>query len=550
MLSDIEIARAADIKPIREIAASLSLDPENDIEPYGRYKAKITDECCARLAKKSATGKLILVTAINPTKYGEGKTTMSIGLGQALAQLGHKTTVTLREPSLGPVFGMKGGAAGGGYSQVIPMEDINLHFTGDYHAVTSANNLLCAALDNHIYQGNSLGINPEKITFSRCMDMNDRSLREIMVGLGKPTDGIPRKDGFRITAASEVMAIFCLAEDLSELKTMLGNITVGYNFENRPVFARDLKVDGAMCALLKEAFNPNLVQTLEGVPVVIHGCTFANIAHGCNSVRATKAAIKLADYTVAEAGFGSDLGAEKFLDIKCRKMGIAPDAAVLVATVRAIKHNGGEDANSLVNGFKNVLAHVENLQRFNISPILAINKFPNDTDEELGIISSLCYQHNIPFSFSTAYENGGKGSLDLAEKIAELCESSEKTIKFAYETEDTVKEKIKKIAKNIYGAARVVYSERAESVLEQIKTLGYENMPVCMAKTQYSLSDDPKLLNRPADFDLNVKDIIVQTGANFIVVMTGDIMIMPGLPKVPSAELIGVDENGNITNLF
>jgi formate--tetrahydrofolate ligase len=466
-------------------------------------------------------------------------------------QLGHKTAVTLREPSLGPVFGIKGGAAGGGYSQVIPMEDINLHFTGDYHAVTSANNLLCAAIDNHIYQGNSLGIDPNKITFSRCMDMNDRSLREIMVGLGKPTDGIPRKDNFRITAASEVMAIFCLAETLSELKSMLGDITAGYNFEGNPVYARDLKVDGAMCALLKDAFRPNLVQTIEGTPVIIHGCTFANIAHGCNSVRATKAAIKLADYTIAEAGFGSDLGAEKFLDIKCRKAGLAPDAAVLVATVRAIRHNGGEDANSLVNGFKNVLAHVENLQNFNIPPILVINRFPEDTDEELGIISSLCYQHNIPFSFSTAYENGGKGSVDLAEKIAALCEGAEaKNIRFAYEPEDTIKEKIKKIAKNIYGAAKVVYSEKAEEKLERIRTLGYENMPVCMAKTQYSLSDDPKLLNRPVDFDLNVKDMIVQTGAGFIVVMTGDVMIMPGLPKVPSAEAIDVDENGDIINLF
>ena len=550
MLSDIEIARAADIKPIKEIAESLSLDPESDIEPYGRYKAKITDACCARLAKKPESGRLILVTAINPTKYGEGKTTMSIGLAQALMQLGHKTAVTLREPSLGPVFGIKGGAAGGGYSQVIPMEDINLHFTGDYHAVTSANNLLCAALDNHIYQGNSLGIDPAKITFSRCMDMNDRSLREIMIGLGKPSDGIPRKDGFRITAASEVMAIFCLAETLQELKAMLGNITAGYNFEGMPVFARDLKVDGAMCALLKDAFQPNLVQTLEGVPVIVHGCTFANIAHGCNSVRATKAAVKLADYTISEAGFGSDLGAEKFLDIKCRKSGLRPEAAVVVATIRAIKHNGGEGNNSLVNGFKNVLAHVENLQNFNVSPILAVNRFPTDTDEELGIISSLCYQHNIPFSFSTAFEDGGKGSIDLAEKIVRLCDESEaKNIKYAYGQEDAIREKIKKIAKNIYGAARVVYSQKAESTLERIRDLGYENMPVCMAKTQYSLSDDPKLLNRPADFDLNVKDIIVQTGAGFAVVMTGDVMIMPGLPKVPSAELIDIDENGNIINL-
>ena len=549
MLSDIEIARNADIKPIKEIARSLSLDTENDIDLYGRYKAKINESCYARLAENQ-NGKLILVTAMSPTKFGEGKTTMSIGLGQALAMLGHKTAIALREPSLGPVFGIKGGAAGGGYSQVIPMEDINLHFTGDFHAITSANNLLCAAIDNHIFQGNFLGIDPAKITFSRCMDMNDRALKDIMVGLGTGLGGkknIPRKDGFRITAASEIMAIFCLAESLAELKEMLGNITVGYNFKNQLVFARDLKVEGSMCALLKDAFQPNLVQTLEGVPVIIHGGPFANIAHGCNSIRATQAAIKLADYAVTEAGFGADLGAEKFFDIKCRKAGLNPDAVVIVATVRAIKFNGEED---IVRGFQNVLTHFENLQKFNVSPILVINRFPNDTDEELGVVSSLCYQYNIPFAFSTAFSDGGRGSLELAEKVVEICNNGEeKNLKFAYESEDTVKEKIKKIAKNIYGANKVIYSDKAEEVLERIKTLGYENMPVCMAKTQYSLSDNPKLLNRPADFDLTVKDIVVQTGAGFIVVMTGDIMIMPGLPKVPNAELIDVDENGYIVNL-
>ena len=560
MLSDIEIARNADIRPIKEIARTLLLDPETDIDLYGRYKAKITEECFSGISE-NPNGKLILVTAMSPTKYGEGKTTMSIGLGQALAMLGHKTAIALREPSLGPVFGIKGGAAGGGYSQVIPMEDINLHFTGDFHAITSANNLLCAAIDNHIYQGNPLGINPMKITFSRCMDMNDRSLKDIMIGLGGKKN-IPRKDGFRITAASEIMAIFCLAENLPELKEMLGNITIGYNFNNQPVFARDLKIEGSMCALLKDAFQPNLVQTLEGVPVIIHGGPFANIAHGCNSIRATKAAIKLADYAVTEAGFGSDLGAEKFFDIKCRKAGFSPDAVVVVATVRAIRHNGGEgrekteeneesfDADKIVNGFQNVLAHFENLKKFNVNPILAINRFPNDTDEELGIISSLCYQYNIPFSFSTAFADGGRGSLDLAEKVVEICNNGdEKNLKFAYELEDTVKDKIKKIAKNIYGANKVIYSEKAEEVLERIKALGYENMLVCMAKTQYSLSDNPKLLNRPADFDLTVKDIVVQTGAGFAVVITGDIMIMPGLPKIPNAELIDVDENGNIINL-
>lgn len=552
MLSDIEIARNADIKPIKEIAGAVSLDPENDIDLYGRYKAKFTADCLARLDKKQTQGKLILVTAINPTKFGEGKTTMSIGLGQALAKLGHKTVITLREPSLGPVFGIKGGAAGGGYSQVIPMEDINLHFTGDFHAVTSANNLLCAMIDNHIHQGNSLGIDPVKITFQRCMDMNDRALKEIMIGLGKKNNGIPRSDGFRITAASEIMAVFCLAETLAELKEMIGNITVGYNFDGKPVFARELKADGAMCALLKDAFQPNLVQTLEGTPAIVHGGPFANIAHGCNSVRATKAALKLADYTVTEAGFGSDLGAEKFFDIKCRKAGLNPDAVVVVATVRAIKHNGGdEDANNLVNGFKNVLAHFENLKKFNADPILVINRFPGDTSEEIGTVSSLCYQYNIPFSFSTAFEEGGKGSLDLAEKIVKICNNGEnKNLRFAYSLEDAIKEKINKIAMNIYGADKVVYSEKAEEVLGRIRELGYENMPICMAKTQYSLSDNPKLLNRPVDFDLNVKDLIVQTGAGFIVVMTGDIMIMPGLTKQPSAELIDVDENGDILNLF
>ena len=561
MLSDIEIARSADIKPIKEIARSLSLDPENDIDQYGRYKAKITSECIAGLAGKDGRGKLILVTAINPTKYGEGKTTMSIGLGQALAKLGHKTAIALREPSLGPVFGMKGGAAGGGYSQVIPMEDINLHFNGDFHAITSANNLLCAMIDNHIHQGNTLGIDPMKITFQRCMDMNDRSLRDIMIGLGKRTNGIPRKDGFRITAASEIMAIFCLAENLGELKEMLGNITVGYDFKGGPVFARDLKAEGAMCALLKDAFSPNLAQTLEGVPVLIHGGPFANIAHGCNSIAATRAAVKLADYTVTEAGFGADLGAEKFFDIKCRKAGFSPDAVVLVATVRAVKHNGGGD---IASGFENVLAHFENLKKFNMEPVLAINKFPSDTNDELEAISSLCDEYNIPFSFSTAFEEGGEGSLDLAEKIVEICDSGSSTagspvaafltresgVNFAYDLEDTTKEKIEKIAKNIYGASGVAYSEKAEEILRRVKALGYENLPVCMAKTQYSLSDDPNLLNRPVDFDLNVKDIIVQTGAGFIVVITGNIMIMPGLPKQPNAELIDVDENGDILNLF
>ena len=546
MPSDIEISRNAKMRPIGEIARSLSLDPEHDIELYGKYKAKLTQETLSRLAESEKTGKLILVTAMTPTKYGEGKTTMSIGLGQALMKLGYKTMVTLREPSLGPVFGIKGGAAGGGYSQVVPMEDINLHFTGDMHAITSANNLLCAVLDNHIYQGNALGIDPAKITFSRCMDINDRALKEITISLGSQKS-IPRKDGFRITAASEIMAIFCLAENLAELKAMLGAICVGYKFTGEPVFAKELKVEGSMCALLKDAFRPNLVQSLEGVPVFIHGGPFANIAHGCNSVRATKAALKLADYTVTEAGFGSDLGAEKFLDIKCRKAGLLPDAAVLVATVRAINHHGGGD---MASGFDNVLAHIENLRKFSMSPVLAVNRFPSDTDEQLAAISSLCAEHNIPFAQSTAYENGGEGSIDLANKVIEICSStSAKAPTFAYEPEEVTQEKIEKIAKNIYGAARVAYSEKAKEVLAHIKEMGCEHFPVCMAKTQYSLSDDPALLGRPAGFELNVKDMVIQTGAGFVIAITGDVMIMPGLPKTPNAEIIDLDEEGNIINL-
>ena len=546
MPSDMEISRNAKLKPIGEIAKSLSLDPEIDIDRYGAYKAKLTEEAMARLPRSEKSGKLILVTAMTPTKYGEGKTTMSIGLGQALARLGHKTAITLREPSLGPVFGMKGGATGGGYSQVAPMEDINLHFTGDLHAITAANNLLCALIDNHIYQGNPLGMDPSKITFSRCMDQNDRALKDIMVGLGGKKN-IPRKDGFRITAASEIMAIFCLAENLAELKSMLGGITVGYRFSGEPVFARELKAEGSMCALLKDAFRPNLVQTLEGVPALVHGGPFANIAHGCNSVRATKAALKLADYAVTEAGFGSDLGAEKFFDIKCRKSGLVPDAAALVATARAIAHHGGGD---ITAGFENVLAHVENLRRFGVDPVLAINKFPSDTEGQLAEISSLCHSCGVQFAFSSAFEKGGEGSLELAEKLLAACASGpgEKKLRFAYMPQDTIKEKIEKIAKNVYGAAGVAYSEKAEETLARAQK-GYGDLPVCMAKTQYSLSDDSASLGRPAAFNLNVKEIIIQSGAGFLVAMTGDVMIMPGLPKIPNAELIDLDEEGNIINL-
>jgi len=553
MLSDIEISRGASIKHIREIAEALHLDTEADIDLYGRYKAKLTESCLTRLNsdgnKSGESGKLILVTAMNPTQFGEGKTTMSIGLGQALHSLGHKTVLALREPSLGPVFGIKGGAAGGGYSQVIPMEDINLHFTGDFHAITSANNLLCAMIDNHIHQGNPLGIDISSVTFSRCMDMNDRALRETMIGLGKSVNGVPRKDGFRITAASEIMAVFCLARTLAELKTMLGNITIGYNLNGAPVFARDLKAEGAMCVLLKEAFAPNLVQTLEGTPVMLHGGPFANIAHGCNSIRATATALKLADYVVTEAGFGADLGAEKFFDIKCRKSGLSPDAVVLVVTIRAIKHNGGGD---LTAGFENILAHFENLKKFNTNPVVVLNKFHSDTTDDISTIQSMCEGYNIPLSVSTAFADGGKGSVDLAEKVVQLCQNSENAgngVKFAYDDTDDVRTKVEKVAQNIYGAASVAYSDKAEKVLAQIDAFGYLHLPICMAKTQYSLSDNPKLLNRPHGFELSVKDIIVQTGAGFIVVLTGDIMIMPGFPVVPNAEIIDIDENGNIVNL-
>ena len=544
MLSDIEISRGAAIKNIKEIAEGIGLDVEADIDLYGKYKAKINEGCYGRLAENKM-GKLILVTAMNPTQFGEGKTTMSIGLGQALHSLGQKTVIALREPSLGPVFGIKGGAAGGGYSQVIPMEDINLHFTGDFHAITSANNLLCAMIDNHVHQGNALGIDISSVTFSRCADMNDRALREVLTGLGKRVNGVPRKDGFRITAASEIMAVFCLAENLCELKAMLGNITVGYNFGGAPVLAKDLKAEGAMCALLKEAFAPNLVQTLEGAPVIMHGGPFANIAHGCNSVRATKAALRLADYTVTEAGFGADLGAEKFFDIKCRKAGLKPDAVVLVATIRAIKHNGG---GSLISGFDNVSAHFANLKKFNTNPVVVINSFPSDTPEETAALKELCRNNNMPVAVSTAFADGGKGSVELAERVLKLCERSA-DLNLAYRDEDDTRTKIGQIAKHIYGAKSVTYSDKAQRVIEQIEALGYSGLPVCMAKTQYSLSDDPKLLNRPRDFDLSVKDIIVQTGAGFIVVLTGDIMIMPGLPAKPNAEIIDIDEDGNIINL-
>lgn len=558
MLSDIEISRNAKIKPIREIASKLGLDIENDIDLYGKYKAKINEECYNKVAKKQDTGKLILVTAISPTPFGEGKTTMSIGLGQALSKLGYKTAVALREPSLGPVFGIKGGAAGGGYSQAIPMEDINLHFTGDFHAITSANNLLCAAVDNHIYQGNSLEINPEKITFKRCMDMNDRVLREIDIGLGKKTNGIPRKDGFNITAASEIMAVFCLAGDLRELKKMLGDITVGYTFGGKPVYARQLKVEGAMCALLKEAFSPNLVQTIEGTPVIIHGGPFANIAHGCNSVRATKTAVKLADYIITEAGFGADLGAEKFLDIKCRKTELIPDVAVVVATIRALKYNGGVERDCLGEsnpsavelGFPNLLAHVENIKKFGIKPIVAINKFPKDTEKEIEKLCELCDKHDIRFAVSTAFADGGAGSIELAQKAVEMCKSERcEKINFAYELNDSVKQKIEKLAKNIYGADGVEYAPEAEETIERIEKLGCGNLPVCVAKTQYSLSDNPALLNRPSGFKISVKNAVLQTGAGFIVILTGDIMTMPGLPKVPNAEIIDVTDDGNIINL-
>ena len=555
MQSDIEIAKNAKMLPIAEVAEKIGLTPD-DLELYGKYKAKISQEAMRRMAKKPQ-GKLILVTAINPTPAGEGKTTMSVGLGQALSRIGKNAVVTLREPSLGPVFGMKGGAAGGGYAQVVPMEDINLHFTGDMHAVTAANNLLCAVIDNHIKHGNALGIDPRRIVFGRVMDMNDRVLRSMVVGLGGLVNGTPREERFTITVASEIMAVLCLSESISDLKERFGEITVGYTYDGDPVKCRDLKVHGAMAALMKDAVLPNLVQSLENTPCLIHGGPFANIAHGCNSIIATKLALSVADYAITEAGFGADLGAEKFLNIVSPKVGKAPDCVVLVATVRALKYNGGvkkdalgeENVAAVREGLCNLEAHIDNLKAFGLNIVVALNSFYKDTEAEVAEVKALCDRKGVPMEVSRAFELGGKGTLKLAQTVVGVC-SDKPMFKRTYEDEDPTRVKIEKIAKNIYGAADVVFSSKAEKMLLEINMRGLDTLPVCMAKTQYSLSDDPAQLGRPKNFTITVKEIVPKTGAGFIVVMTGDIMTMPGLPKRPSAENIDIDENMEISGLF
>ena len=555
MLSDIEIAQQAELMPIKEVAAKIGIS-EDELEFYGKYKAKLSDELANRV-QNNPDGKLVLVTAINPTPAGEGKTTTTAGLGQAMAKIGKNAIIALREPSLGPVFGIKGGAAGGGYAQVLPMEDINLHFTGDMHAITSANNLCCAMLDNHMQQGNALNIDPRRILIKRCLDMNDRALRNIVVGLGGKVNGIPREDHFIITVASEVMAILCLANDIDDLKQRLGRILVAYTYSGEPVYAKDLKADGAMTALLKDAIKPNLVQTLEGTPAIMHGGPFANIAHGCNSVRATKLALKLADYCITEAGFGSDLGAEKFLDIKCRYAGLSPSAIVIVATCRALKYNGGvpkaevsnENLEALKKGIVNLGVHIENMRKYNVPVIVAINRFGTDSKEELEYIESYCRKNGADFALSDVFGKGGEGGIELAKKVVEACE---KPSDFApiYSLDLTVKEKIEKIAATIYGASKVNYTTAAEKAIKEVEALGADKLPVCIAKTQYSLSDNPTLLGAPKDFEITVRNITLSNGAGFVVAYTGDIMTMPGLPKVPAAHSIDVDSDGKIVGLF
>ena len=554
MLSDIEIAQGAKMLPITEIAKNLDVSAD-DLELYGKYKAKFSEELFDKV-KDNPDGKLILVTAINPTPAGEGKTTTSVGLGQAMPLIGKKAVIALREPSLGPVFGIKGGAAGGGYAQVVPMEDINLHFTGDMHAITAANNLLCALLDNHLQQGNLLGIDQRRIVFKRCLDMNDRALRFVNVGLGGKVNGIPREDGFQITVASEVMAILCLCSDLQDLKRRLGNILVAYTYSGEPVFARDLKAEGAMAALLKDAIKPNLVQTLENTPAIMHGGPFANIAHGCNSVRATKLALKLADYTITEAGFGSDLGAEKFMDIKCRLAGLKPSAVVLVATVRALKYNGGvqkadlgaENLDALSKGIVNLGAHIENMKKYGVPVVVAINRFGSDTDAELQMIADYCESLGADFALSEVFAKGGEGAIDLAKKVVAACE---KKSNFApiYDANLSIKEKITAIAKTIYGADGVAFTADAEKNIKEIESLA-EGMPVCIAKTQYSLSDNEKALGRPTGFTVTVREVKISAGAGFVVALTGSIMTMPGLPRVPAANNIDISEDGKIVGLF
>ena len=557
MKTDIEIAREAKMLPIKEVAATVGIC-EDDLEFYGKYKAKISNEYMNKVSS-NPDGKLVLVTAINPTPAGEGKTTTSIGLGMAMSKLGKKTMIALREPSLGPVFGVKGGAAGGGYSQVVPMDDINLHFTGDFHAITAANNLLCAIIDNHLQQGNVLGIDERRILFGRVTDTNDRALRNIIVGLGGKVNGVPREDHFHITVASEVMAILCLAENITDLKERLGNILVAYKYDGSPVYARDLQAHGAMAVLLKDAIQPNLVQTLENTPAIIHGGPFANIAHGCNSVRATKLALKISDYTITEAGFGADLGAEKFLDIKCRKAGLTPSAVVIVATIRALKYNGGipkaelkaENLEALKRGSVNLEAHIDNIHKFGLPVVVAINRFDTDTDAEIALLTEMCNSKGVDLALSEVFAKGGDGGIELAKAVIKACEKPS-DFKFMYSDDMSVTEKIEAVAKNIYGADGVIFESAAKKQLDEIIKLDekYSKYPVCFAKTQYSLSDDPTKLGRPSGFNITVREVKLSAGAGFIVVLTGAIMTMPGLPKAPAAYSIDIDENGVITGLF
>lgn len=555
MKTDIQIAQEAKMKPIYEVASQLGIREEY-VEPYGKYKAKLTGELYQSLKDKK-DGKLILVTAINPTPAGEGKTTVSVGLGQAMNRIGKKAVIALREPSLGPVFGIKGGAAGGGYAQVVPMEDINLHFTGDMHAITAANNLLCAIIDNHLQQGNPLKIDQRRILFKRCMDMNDRALRYVNVGLGGKINGVPREDGFQITVASEIMAILCLASDLQDLKTRLGNILVAYTYDNQPVFAKDLGVHGAMAALMKDAIKPNLVQTLENTPAIMHGGPFANIAHGCNSVQATKLALKLGDYTITEAGFGSDLGAEKFLDIKCRFAGLKPNCVVIVATIRALKYNGGvakadlaeENVEALKSGIRNLEVHVENMQKYGVPVVVAINRFASDTENEIKVLSDCCQRLGCEFALTEVFAKGGEGGIELAHKVVEACEKPS-DFHVLYDENLPIQEKILKIAQEIYRAKDVSYTPGALKSISEIEKLGLDKMPICVAKTQYSLSDDPSKLGAPKDFTIHVKEIKLSAGAGFIVALTGSIMVMPGLPKAPAALKIDINEKGEIEGLF
>ena len=556
MKTDIQIAQEAELMHIKDVAASIGIS-EEELEFYGKYKAKLSDELWENV-KDRKDGKLVLVTAINPTPAGEGKTTITVGLGEAFAKMNKKAIIALREPSLGPCFGIKGGAAGGGYAQVLPMEDLNLHFTGDFHAITSANNLLAAMLDNHIQQGNALGIDPRNIVWKRCVDMNDRVLRNIVVGLGNKMDGMVREDHFVITVASEIMAILCLADDLADLKRRLGRIIVAYTFEGNPVTADDLQATGAMTALLKDAIKPNMIQTLEHTPALVHGGPFANIAHGCNSVRATKLALKISDITITEAGFGADLGAEKFMDIKCRKAGLKPDAVVLVATVRALKYNGGvakqdlgeENLEALKKGIVNLEKHIENIQKYGVPVVVTPNSFVTDTEAENEFIRSFCEERDCEFALAKVWEKGGEGGIELAEKVLDTLENKESNFHVLYEDELSLTEKIEKISKEIYGANGVVYEPAAKKQLAKIEEMGFGHFPICMAKNQYSLSDDAKKLGRPENFDIHIREVYVSAGAGFVVALTGAVMTMPGLPKVPAANNIDVTDDGKITGLF